>query len=193
MLYADKFCGSTPFVRTAFPLLGSRTIVELESGSFMFGKRFGFEIVKGETEHISFSGKRARRATVLIRVGRLSLSKKAFILGATLALCQVLDGLLTYIGLSLLGVHMEANAFIRALIIAYGAAPALFIVKLLALLLATMLMFQAHQRKWVRPLIAGLILIYVGLAVLPWTYIISATSARMTSEQMSTPLEHRQN
>jgi hypothetical protein len=150
----------------------------------MFGKLFGFEVVKGETEHISFSGKRARRPTVLIRVGRLSLSKKAFLLGATLAICQVLDGLLTYTGLSLLGVHMEGNAFIRTLVIAYGAAPALFLVKLVAILLAALLMFQAHQRRWVRPLIAMLILIYFGLAVVPWTYIISATSARMTSEQM---------
>jgi hypothetical protein len=153
----------------------------------MFGKLFGFEIVKGETEHISFSGKRARRPTVLIRVGRLSLSKKAFLLGLTLAICQVLDGLLTYVGLSLLGVHMEGNAFIRTLVIAYGAAPALFMVKLIAILLATLLMFQAHQRRWVRPLIAMLILIYFGLAVVPWTYIISATSARMTSENLMSP------
>lgn len=134
---------------------------------------FKFEVVAAPTEHISFGGKRVRRATVLIRVGKLSLSRKAFLLGVGLILCQILDGVLTYIGLSLRGVHMEANVFLRELMLAYGTAPTLLIVKTLALIAVGVLTLQAHSRRWIRPLILAMIGIYVILAVIPWVYIIS--------------------
>ena len=151
----------------------------------MFRRGFSFKVVPGETEHITFTGKRLRRPTVLIKVGSWSLSKRAFLLGAILALCQVLDGLLTYVGLSILGVHMEGNAFLRSLMLAYGTAPALFLVKSGAVILAVLLMFKAHQRRWVRPLITILILIYLALAVIPWTYIISSSQAAAREQTWS--------
>ncbi len=154
----------------------------------MSWKRFNIRGVAGETEHISMSGKRERRPTVLIHVGTWSLSKRAFLLGLLLVGCQVLDGLLTYVGLTLLGVHMEGNSFLRSLMVAYGTAPALFVVKLIAVLLAGILMFQAHQRRWVRPMITLLILIYLALAVIPWTYIISSQHAA-GSRDLSTATE----
>lgn len=133
-----------------------------------------FEILKGESEKISYKGKRARKQTVLIKVGKLSLSKKAFILGTTLILCQILDGLLTYIGLNTMGVHMEGNAFLRMLMHAYGAAPVLFGSKIMAIIFVVLLTFQAHKRYWIRPLIFIMIVIYMGLAVYPWIFIISS-------------------
>lgn len=136
-----------------------------------------FEVVQGETEHISFKGKRTRRPTILMRVktraGNVDLSRKAFILGAALAVCQVCDGLLTYLGLRLLGIHMEGNGMLRELMHAYGMVPALFAAKLFALLLAGILMFHAHRRRWIRPIIFGLVIIYLVLAVVPWLFIIS--------------------
>lgn len=143
----------------------------------MLKRNFKFEVVKGSTEHITFNGKKIRRPTVLIRVGSLSLSKKALILGATLALCQVLDGVLTYIGLSLYGVHMEGNAFLHALMQAYGAEPVLVIAKCSALAIAVVLTFYAHRRRWVRPLLGLVVAIYFVLAVLPWTYLIARATA----------------
>lgn len=71
-----------------------------------------------------------------------------------------------------MGVHMEGNAFLRNLIEAYGKAPVLFFTKLLAICLVVLLTFEAHRRRWIRPIIFILILIYVGLAVGPWIYII---------------------
>lgn len=140
-------------------------------------KKLKFDIVEGTTEHISFSGQKVRRPTVLIRVGTFSLSRKAFLLGFVLAISQILDGFLTYIGLGMMGVHMEGNSFLRALITAYGAAPALFAVKLLAIVFVSILTMHAHNRKWIRPLIAGLIAVYFIFAVLPWTYLISHQNA----------------
>lgn len=137
-----------------------------------------FEIFHGETEHISFRGPRKRNPTVLIRVGKISVSQKAFILGTALVICQMLDGLLTYLGLRIFGISMEGNAFLRELMNAYGTAPVLFAVKLFAIAVVVLLTFQAHRRRWIRPLIFFVVAVYVCLAVLPWIYIISGHLAR---------------
>jgi uncharacterized membrane protein len=139
---------------------------------------YTFEIEEGETDDISITGARRRKPTVLIRLGKYSLSKRAFQLGALLLLCQILDGVLTYTGLSMLGLDMEGNEFLRTLMHTYGTAPALLLVKLLAICFVFVLMIQAHSRRWVRPVIAVLIVIYLAAAVLPWIYIISAERAR---------------
>lgn len=140
----------------------------------MLPERFRFKVVEGETEHLTYGGKRIRRPTVLIRVGGLSLSKKAFLLGLTLGFCQLADGVLTYLGLALMGVHMEGNSFLRVLMSAYGKAPVLVAAKLLALSCVVLLTISAHRRRWIRPIIGGLIAVYLGLAVLPWVYLISS-------------------
>jgi hypothetical protein len=132
-----------------------------------------FDIVSGETEHVSLNGQRRRNQTVLMRVHTpnrtLSLSRKALLLGLALAICQILDGILTYTGLRLLGVEMEGNGLLRNMMHAYGLMPALCIAKLLALVGVATLVLAAHRRKWLRPLIFALSAIYLGLAVVPWT------------------------
>lgn len=133
-----------------------------------------FEVVDGETEHVSFDGKRKRNPTVLIRVGRVSFSKQALTLGAVLVICQIFDGFLTYLGLRIHGTEMEGNNFLRNLMEAYGTAPALAIIKLSAIALVVLLTFHAHKRKWVRPIIFLLAAVYLALAVVPWVYIISS-------------------
>ena len=144
----------------------------------MFSKKLKFEVVEGVTEGVSFSGARKRRRTVLLRVGQFSISKKAFQLGVILALFQVLDAFLTYMGVKLLGVHMEGNAFLHELMVAYGLAPTLFATKVLALLLVIILTAYAHTRYWIRPIIVVIAVAYLFLAVVPWTYIISQLHAR---------------
>lgn len=137
-----------------------------------------FEVIKGEREEIHYSGKRARRHTTLIRMGNRSLSQKALILGGILAACQLLDGILTYVGLSLLGVSMEGNTLLRTLMEFYGKTPVLFVSKLIALVLVVILTFEAHRRSWLRPVIYLLIVLYLALALIPWTYIISSENAK---------------
>jgi hypothetical protein len=151
------------------------TGVELKSG------RISFEVVNGETEHVTVSGRRVRRPTVLIRVGRWNLSKRAALLGAALALLQVLDGVLTYFGLYLMGIQMEGNVFLRDLMLAYGKAPVLVVAKFGAILCVFILTLSAHRRRWMRPVIGLFIAVYLILAVIPWIAIIAgqrgATSA----------------
>lgn len=137
------------------------------------GAKLKFQIIHGEVDEIKKCGRRGRRQTVLLQVGRWSLSRKAVFLGAALAICQVLDGLLTYVGISLLGVHMEGNAFLRELMHAYGQAPVLFFTKLFSLILIIILTFEAHRRKWLRPYLLFIVILYLCLAVIPWVMIIT--------------------
>lgn len=149
-----------------------------------------FEVVDGETEHILLGGGRKRQRTVLIRFAGLSLSKKAFLLGLALVLCQVLDGLLTYTGLRLMGIEMEGNRFLREYMHQYGMGPVLLFAKLFAIVCAAILTFHAHRRRWIRPVILMVVVIYVGLAVLPWAYYISKHTIQKTPP-VSPPVELR--
>ena len=135
--------------------------------------KFRIEILEGDAEGVTFSGSYECRRTVLLHVGNRSISKRALQLGGILALCQILDGLLTWLGVSVYGVKLEGNAFIRMLIEAYGAAPALLVAKLFAVSLVVFLTWYAHGRRWFRPMIVLLSVIYVMFAIWPWTYIMS--------------------
>ena len=68
---------------------------------------------------------------------------------------------------------MEGNGLLRGLMHIYGMAPALFVVKTLALVIAIVLALQAHRRKWIRPILVGVVGFYLVLAVVPWTILIS--------------------
>ncbi len=135
-----------------------------------------FDIVHGETEHIALGGSRSRNPTVLMRVHTpkktLSLSKRAFLLGATLIVCQILDGVLTYFGLRLLGFQAEGNGLLRNLIQMYGAIPALFVTKMVTLISVATLTIAAHRRKWIRPIIFSLCAVYIILAIVPWVLVL---------------------
>ncbi len=132
-----------------------------------------FKIEKGTTEHISLNGRRVRNPTVLLKVGSKGISYKAAGLGVLLLILQVLDGVLTFAGLSVFGVEMEGNTLLRQLAHAYGAGPTLFFVKLTAIGFVIFLTLNAHRRRYLRPIIATLVVIYLTLAVIPWVYLLS--------------------
>ena len=88
------------------------------------------------------------------------------VLGVFLA-AQVLDGLLTYRGVSTLGVAAEANLLLATAIEAIGAARALVSAKLLASACGYILFCGGFNR--LLAVAAGL---YVGVAVIPWLTIL---------------------
>ncbi|RIL12030.1 MAG: hypothetical protein DCC75_01220 [Proteobacteria bacterium] len=123
---------------------------------------------------------RSRRPTVLIHLGAgYSLSKRAFELGLLLAVLQLADGLLTYVGLNIYGIHLEGNAFLRSLMHVYGTFPVLFFTKLFALGCVAWLTILAHDRRWIRPAIAFVSGIYITAAIIPWSYLVSAATTRI--------------
>jgi len=83
-------------------------------------------------------------------------------------MAQVLDGLLTYAGVRLLGVEAEGNVLLATSIQAIGAPRALLSAKLLACVCGYIL----YRTAWHRPLAitAGL---YVGVAIVPWIGILA--------------------
>jgi uncharacterized protein DUF5658 len=79
---------------------------------------------------------------------------------------QVLDGLFTYWGVSMLGVGVEANGLLVTSIGAIGAPRALLSAKLLACLCGYFLYRTEFHR--VLAITTGL---YLGIAIIPWLMI----------------------
>lgn len=91
----------------------------------------------------------------------------ASVLGVFLA-AQVFDGLLTYRGVSTLGVAAEANLLLATSIEAIGAARALVSAKLLASACGYILFCGGFHR--LLAVAAGL---YLGVAIFPWLTILA--------------------
>jgi hypothetical protein len=79
---------------------------------------------------------------------------------------QVLDGAFTYLGVSSYGIS-EGNPLIAHFIERHGAGPSLTVAKILAALCSMALHLVGMHRT-----LALLTLMYLMLAVLPWTYLL---------------------
>jgi Domain of unknown function (DUF5658) len=79
---------------------------------------------------------------------------------------QVLDGAFTYLGISAFGLS-EGNPLIAYYMTHAGVGPSLTVAKLTAAVCAIVLHLVGLHRT-----LAGLTLLYLSLAVLPWTYLI---------------------
>jgi hypothetical protein len=79
-------------------------------------------------------------------------------------LVQYLDGVLTYLGVTIWGPGIEANPLVSSAIALAGPIPALAGVKLVAIAFGIVL----HLRR-VHNLVALLTLLYLTVAILPWT------------------------
>lgn len=76
---------------------------------------------------------------------------------------QALDGALTYVGVTMLGLHMEANPLLAWLMQTVGCGAALASTKLVASGFGIVLHLSAVHR-----VVAGLAVFYLAVAVLPW-------------------------
>lgn len=78
-------------------------------------------------------------------------------------LAQGADGALTYFGVRTLGLGMEGNPLLLALMVTIGAAPTVFGAKVMAAMLGISLHLIGVHR-----IVAALTAFYVFGAVLPW-------------------------
>ena len=99
-------------------------------------------------------------------------SKDILILGSFLIILQILDGLLTGIGMYHFGTRAEGNMFLRVAMESIGYIPALVLAKSLAIGIILFLCHLAKTVKWLPMAMKAVILIYLGAAVIPWTAII---------------------
>jgi hypothetical protein len=80
---------------------------------------------------------------------------------------QIADGLLTYWGVTTLGIHVEGNGLLAAGMHAIGPFPALLSAKLVACVCGYVLYRTASHRPLA--VMAGL---YIGVAIAPWLLVL---------------------
>lgn len=86
---------------------------------------------------------------------------------AAFLLTQILDGILTYAGVSAFGVGAEGNPLLAWLMTSYGEIIALAGAKILSACCGVALYLLAVDR-----LLAVLTLVYIGAALIPWTIVL---------------------
>jgi hypothetical protein len=105
-------------------------------------------------------------------IGYAGASREMYVLGALMIALQILDGVLTGIGVSYLGVSAEGNLFLRSMMEQIGYIQTLVIVKLVAVAVVAALCILSAQVDWIRKVMKVLIVVYLTVAVIPWTAII---------------------
>lgn len=103
-----------------------------------------------------------------------TFSRELAILGVILAIIQVLDGVLTAIGVSRFGVHAEGNLALRMLMSVMGHTQALILVKLLAISVILALCLCGPRIRWLSYAFRGIIAVYVLAAIIPWSIILTS-------------------
>lgn len=124
-----------------------------------------------EKKTIRFDIEVTRNATIIIEVEPPS---RALIYFAIFFVSlQILDGMLTSIGMARFGVHSEGNPLLKDLMIRFTPDQALVAVKTLAVLMVVTLTVVAKRISWIRDIIGLLSCIYLFAAIIPWVYIIT--------------------
>ena len=95
------------------------------------------------------------------RVSRAELVWLAFVT------VQALDGVMSYLGVHILGSWIEANPLVAWYAATFGPAVAFTLVKLFAVACGTMLYLTARHRT-----VAVLTLFYLAFAVVPWVHVL---------------------
>lgn len=83
-------------------------------------------------------------------------------------LAQLADGAMTYLGVHVFGLEIEANPIVSWYIAAFGVGVALLAAKLLAATCAMTLHLTARHRT-----VGVLTILYLGAAVWPWSTLFS--------------------
>ena len=99
-------------------------------------------------------------------------ARGAIAIGCFLALLQLLDGVLTSIGISRYGLSVEGNPFLRNIMEQWGHIPTLALLKISAILVIVFLTVVSYRLTWVKNAMGAVSFIYLLLAIVPWTYIL---------------------
>lgn len=99
-------------------------------------------------------------------------TREMFFLAGALIVLQILDGVLTGIGVGHFGAAAEGNPLLRELMHSVGHIPALIIVKTIAIFVILALLSLSVRVRWVSPALKVMIGLYLFAAIIPWTGII---------------------
>jgi len=99
-------------------------------------------------------------------------ARGVFATGMFLALLQILDGMLTNMGINQFGVSIEGNPMLRSMMLEYGHVPTLAVVKIISIILVLTLTVYSGRIPWVKNALGAVTGIYLVAAIAPWTYIL---------------------
>ena len=100
------------------------------------------------------------------------LAKDVIVLGALLSLLQLVDGVLTNLGINRYGIAIEGNPFLRSMMEEFGHVPTLTILKCLAIGLVIALTMMTKKLPWIKNAMSAVTAVYLFAAILPWTYLL---------------------
>ena len=103
---------------------------------------------------------------------RNKISQEMLILATLMIIIQILDGILTGFGVQLFGIDAEGNNFVRFIMHRFGHIEGLFIIKTMAIFIVAILARLSVKIHWIPNAMKGVIVFYLALAILPWTYIL---------------------
>ena len=109
---------------------------------------------------------------VLPRLNISAPTREIILLGITMAVIQIMDGVLTGIGVSHYGTAAEGNIFIRFLMEQFGFIPALFLAKGLAICVTISLCMLSSLVSWLPRAMKLIIGVYVFAAIIPWSAVL---------------------
>ena len=101
-------------------------------------------------------------------------SKLIVSLVTLLIILQLLDGLLTGLGVSSHGIHLEANPILRSSMMHIGPLWTLLAAKGIAIAIICILGKLAKSVLWLPPVMMLVAGIYFFAAIIPWTVILSS-------------------
>jgi len=95
---------------------------------------------------------------------------------ALLVVCQILDFILTYLGVSQFGISREGNPLLRSLMYQYNPVSVLFVVKCLAIMLLYFIRDAYGKSKkdlqFIIPCLHVILIVYTVGAIIPWTIVL---------------------
>ncbi len=97
-------------------------------------------------------------------------SREVFYFGAFLASLQIVDGILTSIGIRKFGISGEGNPILRMAMSVFTPDQAIVLGKLLAILIVVGLTIAAKRTRFIRDMIGFLSCFYLVAAIIPWLY-----------------------
>lgn len=102
-----------------------------------------------------------------------STSQEMLFLGVLMIVIQLVDGLLTGIGVYKFGIDIEGNTLVKSLMYQIGYLNALVFVKTLSISVVLILMSLSEKVLWIPKAMKATIGIYILFAILPWGFLLS--------------------
>ena len=118
-------------------------------------------------------GRQGRNSTSLDSSAETGASRALAFWAWSLVILQILDGVMTAIGVGHYGHEAEANFLLKLGMELIGPAPTLIIAKSLAIFVVYLLVQCAQHVSWVPRAIQAVTALYLFAAILPWSYILA--------------------